>query len=133
MRLRFSNALGTRPVIFDGVHVGLQWNAAALVPGSNLPVSFAGKSATTVAPDSSVWSNPVTLPFLHDLAAGNLLARKLAVSFHIVGESGPMTSHAKALTTSYVPAPGAGAKGESEDEATFPFSTASYTSWMRST
>src|SRR5438552_4421872 len=27
-RLRFSNALGTRPVTFDGVHVGLQWTAA---------------------------------------------------------------------------------------------------------
>src|SRR5438445_11679538 len=27
-RLRFSNALGTRPVTFDGVHVGLQGTAA---------------------------------------------------------------------------------------------------------
>ena len=43
MRLRFSNALGTRPVTFDGVHVGLQRTAAALVPGSNQPISFAGK------------------------------------------------------------------------------------------
>ena len=32
VRLRFSNALGTRPVTFDGVHVGLQWTAAALCP-----------------------------------------------------------------------------------------------------
>ena len=30
---RFSNALGTRPVTFDGVHVGLQQGAATLVPG----------------------------------------------------------------------------------------------------
>src|ERR1700730_15079707 len=28
---------------FDGVHVGLQPTAAALVPGSNQPISFAGK------------------------------------------------------------------------------------------
>ena len=68
-RLRFSNALGTRPVTFDGVHVGLQWTAAALVPGSNQPVSFAGEGATTVAPGSSVWSDPVPLPFVHDPAA----------------------------------------------------------------
>jgi hypothetical protein len=40
VRLRFSNALGTRPVTFDGIHVGLQRTAAALVPGSNQPVSF---------------------------------------------------------------------------------------------
>jgi hypothetical protein len=57
-----------------------------------------------------VWSDPVTLPFVHDPATAELLGRKLAVSFHVVGESGPMTWHAKALTTSYLTAPGAGAK-----------------------
>ena len=35
VRLRFSNALGTRPVTFEGIYVGLQRTAAALVPGSN--------------------------------------------------------------------------------------------------
>src|SRR5260370_4567154 len=62
VRLRFSNALGTRPVTFDGVQVGLQRTAAALVPGSNQPVSFAGKRATTVAPGSSVWARAVLRP-----------------------------------------------------------------------
>jgi lysophospholipase L1-like esterase len=126
VRFRFSNALGTRPVTFDGIHVGLQRTAAALVPGSNLPVSFAGESATTVAPGMSVWSDPVTLPFVHDPPAVELLGRKLAVSFHVVGESGPMTWHAKALTTSYLTAPGAGTVGAAEDENAFPFSTASW-------
>src|SRR5712664_3431018 len=42
VRLRFSNALGTKPVTFDGVYVGLQRAAATLVPVSNQPVSFAG-------------------------------------------------------------------------------------------
>jgi lysophospholipase L1-like esterase len=37
-----------------------------------------------------------------------------------------MTWHAKALTTSYLTAPGAGAKGAAEDEQEFPFSTASW-------
>ena len=126
VRLRFSNALGTRPVTFDSVHVGSQQSAAALVPGSNKPVSFARKSSTTVAPGISVWSDPVSLPFVPDPATVELLGRKLAVSFHIVGESGPMTWHAKALTTSYLTAPGAGAKGGAEDENAFPFSTASW-------
>src|ERR1700732_4460614 len=126
VRLRFSNALGTRPVTFDSVHVGLQQTAAALVPGSNEPVSFAGKSSTTVAPGMSVWSDPVSLPFVPDPATVELLGRKLAVSFHIVGESGPMTWHAKALTTSYLTAPGAGAKGAAEEEREFPFSTGSW-------
>src|SRR5215469_5547696 len=126
LRLRFSNALGTRPITFDGIHVALQRTAAALVPGSNQPVSFVGEGETTVAPGSSVWSDPVPLPFVHDRAAAELLGRKLAVSFRVVGESGPMTWHAKALTTSYVTPPGAGAKGREESEASFPFPT---TSW----
>src|SRR5438309_5385702 len=46
-RFRFSNALGTRPVTFDGVHVGLQQGAAMLVPASNRPVGFSGAHATT--------------------------------------------------------------------------------------
>jgi lysophospholipase L1-like esterase len=37
-----------------------------------------------------------------------------------------MTWHAKAITTSYLTAPGAGAKGEREDEAAFPYTTASW-------
>jgi lysophospholipase L1-like esterase len=126
VRLRFSNALGTRSVTFDGVHVGLQQGAAVLVAGSNQPVSFAGKRATTVAPGMSAWSDAVSLPFVRDPAAPELLGRKLAVSFHVAGESGPMTWHAKALTTSYLTAPGAGAKGAAEDEQEFPFSTASW-------
>src|SRR6516162_8214386 len=73
---------------------------------------------------SAVWSDGVQLGFVRDPA--ELAGRKLAVSFHVAGESGPMTWHAKALTTSYVTAPGAGSKGKSEDEAAFPYSTASW-------
>lgn len=123
-RLRFSNALGTKPVTFDDVHAGLQLASAALVPGTNRPVTFAGRKSVTVAPGASVWSDAVALPFARDPAP--LAGRKLAVSFHVAGESGPMTWHAKALQTSYVTAPGAGAKGGSEGEAAFPFAT---TSW----
>jgi len=125
VRLRFSNALGTKPITFDSVYVGLQRSAATLVTASNQPVSFAARRATTVAPGLSVWSDAVSLPFVHDPAAPEFLGRKLAVSFHIAGESGPMTWHAKALTTSYLTVPGAGAKGAAEDEQDFPFSTAS--------
>jgi lysophospholipase L1-like esterase len=123
MRLRLSNALGTRPVTFDGARVGLQLASARVVAGSNRPVSFAGKPSVTVAPGESVWSDAVALPFAND---GTVLAgRRLAITFHVAGESGPMTWHAKALTTSYVSAPGAGAI-TSDDEAAFPFSTASW-------
>jgi lysophospholipase L1-like esterase len=122
-RLRFSNAMGTKPVTFDGVHVGLQLASATLVAGSNRPVSFGGKPSVTVEPGKDVWSDAVALPFRD---AKMLAGRKLAVSFHVAGETGPMTWHAKALQTSYVTAPGAGSKGQAEDEAAFPYSTASW-------
>jgi lysophospholipase L1-like esterase len=125
-RLRFSNAFGTTPVTFDGVFVGLQMASAALVPGTNQRVSFGGNSSVTVAPGQSVWSDAVVLPFVRNPAAKDLMGRKLAVSFHVAGQSGPMTWHAKAMTTSYVTAPGAGSKGNAEDEIAFPLSTASW-------
>jgi lysophospholipase L1-like esterase len=124
VRLRFSNAMGTRPVTFDGVHVGLQLASATLVAGSNRPVSFGGKASVTVEPGKDVWSDAVALPFAKD--SKMLAGRKLGVSFHVAGETGPMTWHAKALQTSYVSAPGAGSKGQAEDEAAFPYSTASW-------
>jgi lysophospholipase L1-like esterase len=123
MRLRLSNAFGTRSVTFDGVWVGLQLASAGVVAGSNRPVSFAGKPNVTIAPGESAWSDAVAVPFVTEAAA--LAGRRLAVTFHVAGESGPMTWHAKALTTSYVTAPGAGAV-DSEDEVAFPFSTASW-------
>ena len=123
-RLRFSNAMGTKPVTFDGIHVGLQHSSATLVAGTNRPVSFGGKPSVTIEPGKDVWSDAVALPFVKD--ARMLAGRKLAVSFHAAGETGPMTWHAKALQTSYVTAPGAGSKGQAEDEAAFPHSTASW-------
>ena len=125
-RLRFTNALGTKPLALDGIYVGLQLGGPALVKGSNRPVAFGGKPEVTIAPGASVWSDPVDLAFVRDPDSADLAGRKLAVSFHVIGESGPMTWHAKALTTSFVTAPGAGTKGASEEEAGFPYSTASW-------
>lgn len=126
-RLRLSNAFGTRPVTFDHVFAGEQAIAGTLVAGSNAPVSFGGRDSVTVPAGQGVWSDPVRLAFVHDPADPSLAGRKLAVSLHVAGRSGPMTWHAKALTTSYVTAPGAGADmaGEAGDDA-FPFATASW-------
>jgi lysophospholipase L1-like esterase len=116
--LRFSNAFGTQPVTFDNVYAGQYAIAGTLVPGTNRPVRFGGAENVTVAPGQSAWSDPVDLPFIHDRTDPSLQGRKLAVSFHIAGESGPMTWHAKGLTTSYVTAPGA--------DASFTYATASW-------
>jgi lysophospholipase L1-like esterase len=125
-RLRLSNAFGTRPVTFDGVFVGVQSSGAALLADTNRAVTFDRRSGVTIAPGGSAWSDPVALSFLRTAAASALEGRKLAVSFHVAGESGPMTWHAKALTSSYVTPPGSGSKGMEAGEAAFRSST---TSW----
>ncbi len=125
-RIRLSNAFGTRPVTFEAVHIGLQLSGSALVHGTNRPVTFAGKHSVTVAPGAHVLSDPVSLPFVPNPNLTLLAGRRLAISFHVAGESGPMTWHAKALTTSYIAPPGTPPRGAEEAETGFPFST---TSW----
>jgi lysophospholipase L1-like esterase len=125
-RIRVTNVFGTQPLSIDGAFVGLQLGGAALMKGSNRSITFAGKTSVTVPAGQSTWSDPMALGFVRDPDAAEWAGRKLAVSFHVAGDSGPMTWHAKALTTSYVTAPGAGAKGQAEDEAAFPFATASW-------
>jgi len=126
IRLRLSNAMGARPVVFDAVYVGLQQSSAAIVRGTNRPVTFDGRQNVEVAPGGSTWSDAIDLAFVTDARDPLLADRKLAVSFHVSGASGPMTWHAKALQTSYVTGPEAGARGHEEGEAAFAFST---TSW----
>jgi lysophospholipase L1-like esterase len=125
-RVRFTNVFGTHPVTLDGCFVGLQLGGPAIVKGTNQPITFGGKTSVTIEDGKSVWSDAVSLPFARDDVAATLQGRKLSISFHVIGETGPMTWHAKALQTSYVTAPGAGAQGGAEDEAAFPYSTASW-------
>ena len=124
LRLRLTNVFGNRPVNIDGVFAGLQLGGPAIVKGTNRPVTFGGKDRVTLAPGASAWSDAVSLPFARK--PDDLTGRKLAVSFHVDGETGPMTWHAKALQTSYVSPPGSGSLGKNEDEAAFPYSTASW-------
>jgi hypothetical protein len=147
MRIHFTNLFGSQPVTLDGVYVGLQKTGATIVGGTNQPVSFNGRSGFTfLQPGQSTSSDPVKLQFVqgHSDAQGNgndqgnndnqgnggndgsdMVGRKLAVSFHTVGTTGPMTWHAKAMTTSYVTNQGAGSVGNTEGDV-FPTST---TSW----
>jgi len=126
-RLRFSNAFGTAPVTFDDAFVGLRSAAGSIVPNTNRPLTFSGGSRrVTIAAGATVWSEAVSLSFVTRADDPLLDGRMLAVSFHVVGRSGPMTWHAKALTTSYVTAPRAGSHGADISDTAFPYTT---TSW----
>jgi lysophospholipase L1-like esterase len=127
IRLRFANTFGTQPLTLDDVFAGLQSAAGALSPGSNQRVTFkTGRRGVTLAAGESRWSDALTLPFAAPASLAMLDGRKLAISFHVAGASGPMTWHAKALQSSYVSAPGSGSHGAEESDGAFPFTT---TSW----
>jgi lysophospholipase L1-like esterase len=127
IRLRFANTFGNQAVTFDNVFVGLQSAAGSVAPGTNQRVTFDGGTATVTIPaGGSVYSNDVAVPFVLPGQQPLLDDRKLAVSFHVVGATGPMTWHAKALQTSYLSAPRGGSHGAEESDAAFPFTT---TSW----
>ena len=89
IRLRFSNAFGTQRVTFDDVYVGLQGSGGNIVAGTNQPAAFdRGHRTLALAPGASGFSDPIDLRI--GATERRLLAgRKLAVSFHVVGASGP--------------------------------------------
>ena len=124
IRLHLTNVFGSQPVTLDGVYAGIHAGAGRILPGTNRPVRFAGKNSATIDPGKTLYSDPVMLDYIPRLAPPD--ARKLAISFHVPGASGPLTWHAKALTTSYLTGRGAGSHGMEEASDAFPFTT---TSW----
>jgi lysophospholipase L1-like esterase len=125
-RVRFSNFFGTKAVTLDDVFLGLQASAGSLVPGTNRRVTFGRSRSITIPAQQSLFSDAVELEFVDDVERFSLEGRKLAVSFHVVGTSGPMTWHSKGMQTSYITNPGKGSHGSDEGDAAFPNST---TSW----
>jgi lysophospholipase L1-like esterase len=126
-RVRLSNAFGQKPVTFDAIRIGLQVSGSAILPGSNRPVTFGGKPSVTIPPGKDAVSDPLTLPFVTRPNDAMLIGRRLAISFHVTGDSGPMTWHAKGMTTSYISPPDSGPRpAEADSEDPFPYST---TSW----
>jgi lysophospholipase L1-like esterase len=127
VRLRLTNSFGTQPVTFDDMFVGLQASGGNLTAGTNRRVTFEnGQNRLTLPAGRVAVSDPVTLTFVDDARSALLAGRKLVVSVHAVGSTGPMTWHAKALTTSYLTGPRAGSHGADDSDGAYPFTT---TSW----
>ena len=126
-RIRLSNAFGTKPVTFDAVSIALRSSGAGLVARTSVAVTFGGKDSVTVPPGKTAVSDAVALTWVRDPADPFLANRNLAVSIHVAGETGPITWHAKGLTTSYISPPGSGVQTLDETGSAYPFST---TSWF---
>ncbi|MGD7787262.1 SGNH/GDSL hydrolase family protein [Propionibacteriaceae bacterium Y1700] len=93
-QLSLSNVFGDRPVTFDAVRVGEQSTGAAVVPGTNQPVTFGGQSSVTLQPGEVRQSDPLARAIRADTS--------LAVSLHVVGDPGALTGHNLAMQTTYV-------------------------------
>ncbi|HEY0973187.1 MAG TPA: GDSL-type esterase/lipase family protein [Solimonas sp.] len=100
LRLRFSNLTGDRPLTLSSVRVAVALLGPAVNPARDAVVHFDGRPQAVIAPGAEQLSDPVELPFA--------VGENLAISFHVDGESGPMTWHAVAFDVSYVGLPGTG-------------------------
>lgn len=110
-RFRFSNRFGTSEVRFGSASVGVAGDAAAVVAGTLHPITFDGAAGVSVAPGADVVSDPVDIRVRSD--------ETLAVSVHVVGESGPATRHAQAKQRSYAAPPGSGDRTADESGEAF--------------
>ncbi|MYX98711.1 SGNH/GDSL hydrolase family protein [Streptomyces sp. SID486] len=115
LRVRFTNAFGTRPLTLDGVYAGLRARGAALRPGSNRPLTFHGARSVTVPAGAVTWSDP--LP--RAIPAG----ADLVVSLYTPDAAGPATGHFMAMQTSYT------ARGRHTAEESGTNWTGTTTSW----
>jgi lysophospholipase L1-like esterase len=127
IRVRFSNAFGTKAVTFGHAAVALQEYQANLVRNSSVELRFNGHTSVTIPAGQQIFSDPVELPFVPADNPAALAGRNLAVSFAVEGASGPASHHASAFTTSYISPPDSGDKVLAESDTAFPYST---TSWF---
>lgn len=98
VRVRFSNAYGTTPLVIDAASIGRRAEGSALVPGSARPLEFAGAPSISIAPGAVVLSDPASLrvPDRSDLA----------VDVYVAAASAASTQLTLSHQTSYLSQPG---------------------------
>src|SRR5947208_3409848 len=95
LRVRISNAYGTRPLAIGAARVGVRSTGPAVVAGSHRRLPFRGEPRATIAAGALVVSDPVRLEFapLSDLAVSVHLPGDLPASFGITGRYARQTNY----------------------------------------
>jgi len=93
LRIRLSNAHGDQPLITDSVYVGRHQDGAAVVPGTSRRLTFGGKTSVRIPPGGMAISDPLPGPVPAQTS--------LTVSLHVVGTTGVITAHNRAMQHSY--------------------------------
>jgi lysophospholipase L1-like esterase len=105
LRIRLSNANGDQPLVSDSVYVGKQQSGASVVPGSSRRLTFGGKTSVRIPPGAMAISDPLSGPLPAQTS--------LTVSLHVVGTTGVITAHNRAMQHSYKSTSGDHAADES--------------------
>ena len=94
VRVRLSNEIGDQPLVVGAARIALRRSGAAIVAGSDRPLTFGGRSSVTIPPGAPAVSDPVRLdvPALSDLAVSLYLPEAVTAT----------TFHGVALQTSHV-------------------------------
>lgn len=117
LRVRFSNAFGTAPLVIDGASVALSVGPdGAIDAASSRPLRFAGKDSVTIPAGAEYLSDPVDLT--HGAGAD------LAVSMFLPAEPARQTGHPGARATSFM------AQGRHLNSPSLP-QAATFTRWYQ--
>jgi lysophospholipase L1-like esterase len=95
LRVRLSNAYGSRPLVVGAARIGLRATGPDIVPGSDRRLTFGGADTATIAAGALLVSDPVSLPLppLGDLAISVHLPGDLPASFGITGRYSRQTNY----------------------------------------
>ena len=93
VRIRLSNAFGTRPLAIGGAHL-----ARPVAPGTpriegGARLTFSGRSDAVIPAGAEIYSDPVAFP----VGAG----ADLAISLYLLGAASPQTGHPGSRATSF--------------------------------
>jgi len=95
IRVRVSNAYGTRPLAVGGGTVGLRGKGPGVVPGSLRALTFNGAAGAVIAAGAVLVSDPVKLdvPALADLAVSVHFPGEITPAFGITGRYARQTNY----------------------------------------
>jgi lysophospholipase L1-like esterase len=99
LRVRLSNAHGTRPLTIGAAHIGLRAGGPAIMPESDRVLTFGGERSAVIATGSLLISDPVELavPPLGDVAITVHLPDDLPASFGVTGRYARLTNYISPL------------------------------------
>ncbi|TMR06949.1 SGNH/GDSL hydrolase family protein [Actinomadura soli] len=93
VRIRLSNAYGTRPLRIAGATIAKSGTGAALRPGTLRTLRFGHRTTATVPAGAAAMSDPASLPVAP--------LESLTVTLYFAEPTGPATFHQDGLTTTY--------------------------------